>query len=440
MATGDGIIVKLTNLEPIEGADNIVKATLYGETIVVSKDEKEGTLGILFDIETCLSPEYLKKNNLYRHEELNADPTKKGYFENSGRVRPIKLKGVKVSGFFMPVESLAYTGVTKFKEGTLINELNGHKICAKYMPPVKYVGSGKAIKKALFATMFKEHFSTDHLLKSLHDVPVGPFVITTKLHGTSGRYGKVIEDRQLTWWERWFNVVRPPQWKNAVGSRTVVKSIGQVAKTDKHYYDSDIWTKACEERFGDKLLKGETVYFEIVGYVGDKPIMPSSSIGKLKPLVEKDEYKRLVECYGDTVHYHYGCKPGEYEIYIYRITHTTVDGYSIDLPWEAVKQRSEKLGIPHVPELTTGRKIDKALYAFDDDNYNPILYTDDRDFSDAIDDFADQAAYNKTFPEGICLRSEMYPTCKIWKHKSKLFKYLEFEQRSEGITTQDEIN
>lgn len=438
--TGDGIIVKLTNLEPIEGADLIVQAKLYGETIVVSKDEVDGTLGVLFDIETRLSPEYLKENNLYRHSELNKDISKKGYFEDNGRVRPIKLKGVKVSGFFMPVESLHYTGVTTFKEGQLINDLNGHKICNKYMPPIKGL-QGKQRTKIIVASMFKEHFDTEQLLKSLQGVPLGPFVITVKLHGTSGRYGKILEDRQPTWWERLFRVNKRQEWKNAIGSRRVVKSIGGECKSDaNHYYDSDIWTRVGHEVFGDRLLKGETVYFEIVGYIDGSPIMPPHSAEKLKSLLPEKEYKQVLAEYGSTIEYTYDCKPHEYAVYIYRITHTNLDGDSFDLPWEAVKIRSEKLGVQHVPEFTAGRRITKDVWEIHDGDGHPIHYLDVRDFAEAVESLAGAAKWNKTHPEGVCLRSESYPTCKIWKHKAQNFKLMEFEQRSEGVITQDESN
>lgn len=439
MATGDGIVVKLANLEPIEGADNIVQAKLYGETIVVSKDEAEGTLGVLFDIETALDKEYLRENNLFRHEELNKDVSKKGYFDNNGRVRPIKLKGVKVSAFFMPVESLYYTGVNKFKEGELVKELNGHKICSKYMPPTKATQQqGAAREKTLL--MFKEHFDTEQLLRSLNDVPIGSFVITTKLHGTSGRYGKVLEDYKPKWWERLFKVTKLPQWKNAAGSRRVVKSLSGETKADSHYYDSDIWTKVGHEVFGDRLLKGETVYFEIVGYIENTSIMPSHSAEKLKSLLPKDEYNAILNKYGKEINYTYGCKPSEYDVYIYRITHTNIDGDSFDLPWEAVKIRSEKLGIKHVPEITIGRKHDKTTWEVRDTNGQPFFYTDVRDVSDVMEKLASSADWKETHPEGICLRSEAYPICKIWKHKAQNFKLMEYEQRTAGVITQDESN
>src|SRR5690554_2217024 len=96
--TGEAIICRLENIEPIEGADRIVQCTIFGETVIVPKDCKEGQLGLLFDIETQLSHEYCHHNNLYRDNNLNADSSKTGYIEKNRRVRPIRLKGVRTSG------------------------------------------------------------------------------------------------------------------------------------------------------------------------------------------------------------------------------------------------------------------------------------------------------------------------------------------------------
>jgi hypothetical protein len=437
MATGDGIVCKLDNISEIEGADKIVQASIFGETVIVAKDVPEGTLGVLFDLETQLAPEFLHNNNLYRHENLNKDVSKKGYFNDNGRVRPIRLKGVKVSGFWVTLDYLNYLDdLPELKENAVISD---KRVCSRYMPKHEKTVSAGA-KSPSLVPMFKEHFETEQLLRTLRDVPVGDFVITAKLHGTSCRYGKVKQEQPLTWWEKLFNVRKPEKWVNVAGSRRVVKSIHGESVTDKHYYDDDMWTRVASITFGDRLLKGETVYFEIVGYTEGSPIMPSHSTTKLKDLVSKDEYKNIVSQFGETIFYSYGCLPFEWDIYVYRITQTNEDGDSIDLSWAQVKQRCEKLGVKHVPEFTTGRKITPDVYEIRDGSGVPIHYTDNRDFSDAIEGLAGNAIHNNTFPEGICLRSESYPTCKIWKHKCRNFKLLEFGQRDDGIVTQDEVN
>ena len=48
----------------------------------------------------------MKVNNLYRKADLNLDPTKQGFFEESGRVKCIKLRGLASEGLIMPIYEL----------------------------------------------------------------------------------------------------------------------------------------------------------------------------------------------------------------------------------------------------------------------------------------------------------------------------------------------
>lgn len=440
--TGEAIVAKLTEHIPIEGADRIVEVRLLGETIIVSKDTAPGTLGLLFDMETQLSPEFLKNNNLFRHENLNLDSTKKGYFDDNGRVRPIRLKGVKVSGFWIPLDSLSYIGnPTGLKEGTQFTEWEGHKICSKYIPPRTHQQGQSSAKAGLHCAMFKPHFDTDHLLRNLRDVPVGEFVITKKLHGTSGRYGYLLQDNEPKWYERWLGLFKPGIWSGIVGSRTVVKSIeNKDIQPTANFYSEDVWTKSAEKFFKGKLLKGETVYYEIVGYIGDSHIQPGSSTEALKEVLSKDEYKKIVETYGKEVNYAYGCAPGQFDVYVYRITMTNVDGDSVDLSWEQVKARCAKLDVPHVPEIMIGRKYSADTYILYNGDYAGLGY-DSRGFSEAIEE---TAFYNSnhlgSFPEGICLRSESYPHCKIFKHKNFAFKCIEQNLKTREVPDTEEEN
>lgn len=55
----------------------------------------------------------MANNNLYRkHEHGNKFPDKApGYFDETGRIRALKLRGVKSEGIFLPLSSLDYIGV-----------------------------------------------------------------------------------------------------------------------------------------------------------------------------------------------------------------------------------------------------------------------------------------------------------------------------------------
>jgi hypothetical protein len=92
-------VVEIKNIIPIDNCDNVVHTNIFGNSIIVSKDVKIGDIGLFFPLETKLSNDFLKCNNLYRKLELNIDQTKKGYFEENGRIRCVKFRGNKSEGF-----------------------------------------------------------------------------------------------------------------------------------------------------------------------------------------------------------------------------------------------------------------------------------------------------------------------------------------------------
>lgn len=422
--TGKALICKIKNISAIEGADRIVKAEMYGETVIVSKDNKEGDLGILFSIECQLSHEFCHHNNLYRNKDLNSNPEKSGYIEENRRVRPISLKGVKCSGFWIPVKSLDFTFTNSIiasypKEGTQFTKINGVEICKKYVPPTKTQStSGSKKNKVNFKhniPTFKEHFQTNHFFKEPNPVKKGDLVIITeKLHGTSFRCGLHQVYPKKKWYHKLFGLSVKPEYKFVVGSRKVIKSIeGESKESSIHFYDEDIWSKVSNNHFKGKLKKGETIYGEIVGYIGDKLIMPSSRNEKLKPFMDKEEYQQFIQMYGDTTEWTYNCSKGENKIFIYRITRTNEDGEEIDLTWEQLKKRANELDVPHVEELT-------KLYIAKELDIEDLIYYVRTLTSDPSYIFSDH------IKEGVCVRienEELIP--KTYKNKAYNFRILE---------------
>src|SRR5688500_12924576 len=132
--SGEALVCRLQNISPIPGADKIVQASLFGETIITSKDTSDGTLGLLFDCETQLSHEFCHANSLYRHSDFNANKEEVGYFEDNRRVRPIKLRGIKCTAMFVPLDCLDFTGedASSLKEGMHLKVFGGVEICDKY--------------------------------------------------------------------------------------------------------------------------------------------------------------------------------------------------------------------------------------------------------------------------------------------------------------------
>lgn len=446
--SGKAYVCRLKGISPIEGADRIVRADMFNETVITGIDNKEGTLGLLFDCDTQLSHEFASNNNLYRHSELNVNKEVTGYLEDSRRIRPIKLRGVKCSAMFIPVDSLDFTGFRDiFVEGSEIDTFNNVPICNKYISEEtrRSQNQQKAVKKNLVPT-FKEHIDTDQLSKNMDKIKEGDLVIVTeKLHGTSARCGYLPVEKSYTKFEKFlFNYIAWPilyrqigiadtykEHEFVIGSRRVVKSVGEETITGEGYHDTDIWSISARKYFEGKLHKGETVYYEIVGYEPTgTPIMNSSSNEKLKSFMEKDEYKAFIEKYGQTTEFHYGLEKGQYEIYVYRITMTNEDGESIDYSWKQVQSRCERLGVKVVPTYIQNFVTREDV---ETEGHLSNIFNIYRDRPSEI--------FPQHIKEGICVRIEngsMTPI--ILKDKTYIFKVLEGIIKDNGKVDLEEAN
>ena len=63
-------ICKIGEIQPIEGADRLVKTVVNGYDIVISKDMKPGTIVVYFPVECAISQEFLSANNLFERSEF----------------------------------------------------------------------------------------------------------------------------------------------------------------------------------------------------------------------------------------------------------------------------------------------------------------------------------------------------------------------------------
>ena len=318
------IVTKLRNVRKHPNADKLQLATVIGTTIVVGMDVKDGDLGIYFDSNLCLSLEFCKHNNLYSHSELNLDKDIKGYFNDNGRVKCIKLRGELSDGFYCLISNLNFTGgnLDKLVEGYEFNSFNGIKICEKYIIKVKESGKSgqKRVRKLPNTKMFVEHFNTDQFMKNKNDIPIGSIVyISEKEHGTSGRYGRSLVKNKRTWLDR---ILGKPKytWKYLVGSRRVLID----CNSEDPYFKDDMRSQISKKLNG-LLKKGEQLYVEIVGY---------DTNGSF---IQKD--------------FPYGCKLGEYDVMLYRVTMNNEDGMIIDMSREYVSRRAVELGLRSFTDL-----------------------------------------------------------------------------------------
>ncbi len=235
----EATVVRLTNVRPHSNADRLQLGTAQGNQVIVGLDDKEGDLGLYFIAGTQLSEEFCKANDLVRRKNEDGS-VGGGMFDENRRVRAQKFRGEVSDGFWIPISSLmvpppvtrkSYENV---KERDSFVEFDGVPICNKYIPKNGVVrsggGTGKPKEKTKSSLMFKEHFDTPHFSKNLGKIPENAIlIITEKLHGTSVRCGYVLFDKKLTFIEKLLVKlgvdVKTQEYKFAVGSRRVVKSI-----------------------------------------------------------------------------------------------------------------------------------------------------------------------------------------------------------------------
>jgi RNA ligase (TIGR02306 family) len=348
------VVCKLKNVRSHPNADKLNLAQVANYQIIISKEFQEGDLGIYFPTDGQLSHEHCMSTRLYRKDPSTNEPMG-GFFRPNRKVETIKLRGEYSNGFWQPIESFAWCGPNKLKNGDEITHINGHLLCEKYYTPAtrRQMGNKKQKKKAKISIDFpgfKQHFDTSQLRTNIKRIPEDAIIIiTTKLHGTSGRTGRHLSSvRGKNWFWNLVNKFKKPEWKYVSGSRRVTF----VNKIEDSYYKKTDFRDIIHRKIKSVgLHKGETLYYEIVGYQdNDIPLMG----------VYNTENKDLTKQYGKNIVFSYGCstdKGGDlgqkYDIYIYRITYTSLDGYEIDLSWPQMVRRAGQLGFKTVPHLET---------------------------------------------------------------------------------------
>jgi hypothetical protein len=353
----EAIICKLTNIRDHNNADRLKIATVQGYQVIIGLGHEEGELGVFFPPDGCLSQLMCYNNNLYSHKEDNKDQSVSGFFGRNGRVKAQKLRGEISEGFWLPLESLSWvSGCPELKEGYQFSSLVGAssetKICYKYFTPATLKaqiskgkkGKGKKLKTDL--SMLHEHIDTKQLRHHIDKIPEGAIIsISEKLHGTSGRTGRVLSIRQLNKLKRFWNKFMPvkfqnKEWQYVSGSRRVVYNPNQ--EEDYFYKGTGFRSKIHNKISSTGLHKGEVLYYEIVGFQDNGASrMPSHNI----------EDKKLAKIYGEKMTYSYGCLQPEHKIFIYRITMINEDGVETDYPLSKMLSRCEELGLTPVPLL-----------------------------------------------------------------------------------------
>ena len=438
-----GYVVVVKNIRPHPNADRLQIATFFGNDVCVGLDVMIGEIGVYFPSDLQLSEEFCRENDLVRRKTEDGKSAG-GYLDPDKRnIKAIKLRGEKSDGIFMPLKAFTYTGINMddLNEGDHIQVLNGHPICDKYIPRTNHrtgrptEGNRTRKKKVDIAPLFAEHADTEQLAYNLGAFKLGDEIeITLKMHGTSQRIGYLptLKKYKKTFID-WLNRREGTpiyDWDNVSGTRRVV-----LGSYEGGFYGSNVFREQHAKAFEGKLHKGETVYFEVVGFTDmGTPIMSNGDNKKLG-----DDF---VKQYGETTVFSYGCTPSgkktmygedndgtfalevscpQSDLYVYRMTMTNEDGFVVEYTPDFMRYRCEQMGVKTVPVLWKGI-IPQNPASADDPTISAGEWV--KNVAEQFYDGPDPIGKTHT-REGVVVRILNRPKFCAYKHKNYEFKMLE---------------
>lgn len=446
-------VVTLPVKQKVEGLDNLVKVTVFGNDCLIGKDSSEDDLYLFFPAGTQLSEVFLKKNNLYREQQLNSDPTQKGFFELNGRVKAIKFKGVLSTGFVIPILSLpdevhiSPAIGTFLTEGDSFNEIDGVEICRKYVVPGPTQAQGTKkdrvgkindkLSSVLIPNQFRFHTDTAHLANHVNSFDFKDIiVITDKWHGSSCILSKVYVNKKLNWYERILNFlggsisdrVLAYIYSSGKPKSNLPKGIeGLWKNTGYDFYQSNIWSIAMQD-YRNTLEDGISLYGELVGYTKEGAFIQKGYDYGCNSFSQANGEVAVIGVDKE------GVVNPQYKFIVYRITYTKPDGNVIEFSWQQIKEYCKKYKLEHAKELYFGTVghwcmdnawIEESSKTWQEDFFNGLQVAFNMEKN------CEHCA-NKVPAEGIVVRKDGLPTFSAYKLKSKLFIKGESEAMDAG--------
>lgn len=411
-------ITTIKNLRKHNNADRLQCATIFGNNVIIDLSYSEGQRVVYFPVDGQLGADFAQENNLVRVKDENGNNIG-GYLDPIKRnITALKLRGEQSDGLVLPIEVLAkYTDIDKLTDGEQITVLNGYEICRKYIPKPQvrqckqYTGAIKTRKnrkeenQKVTYPFFVQHIDTAQLAYNEKAFKPGDTCyITLKMHGTSARTANTIEvttKKRSNFCKRVFKLKNKTfrRYKVMTGTRRVTVRDFE----NGGYYNGNLFRKKYHDLLRDRLPKGVEVFYEIVGWVDDT----TTIMGRCSNRLIKD--KEFTKQYGNETIFSYGCKQGENDCYVYRMTITNEDGFAVELPWEQVQIEAEKLGLKCVP------------------TFEKFIFTTWDDLMARVEKYYDGAdpVGKSHIREGVVVRIDNRPSFTAYKHKNFSFKCLE---------------
>lgn len=358
-------------------------AHVDGFNIVVGIDSQPG-IYVYFPTSCELNPQLLAYGNLYRHTEKNNNPeAKAGFFEDNGRVKAIKLRGIVSEGFLMDwtlFHNFIVENTNKEIEPDINTEFDSIEdsgksfwICKKYIVQTtikspKESRYQKRVKRfnRVIDTQFRFHYETSQLRKVPTFIKPDDLIsITSKIHGTSMCSAYVLCKKPKPWWKFW-QKEDDLIYDYLYSSRSVIKNADYNPKKNEGFYGCDVWYYT-NEYLKPFLQKGMMIYSEIVGFLPNGGYIQKNYDYGCIPSKNEQDYKPEIN----------------FKVRIYRITLTNVDGKVHEFSAKEVQQWCKNNGLIPVEELYYG-------YARD-------LYKDLDESEHWQENFIDKLANDKNF-------------------------------------------
>lgn len=254
----------ISEIKPIEGADNIELAVVGGWNCITKKGEyAAGDLIVVATTDAVIPVELSDAMNVTN------------YLRKGQRVRTVKLRGVYSECLIIPLKYIPF--MENYYDGKdMMHSMNIYK----YEPPVVQVqlSSGKKVRYHQ-----NPNFTVYYKFPNLKNV-AGMFdeedevEITRKMHGTNARYG-IVRKTKLSFWDKTKKFLRiADEWIDyefVVGSHNVEKG-----SDSQGFYDTNVWYDINDAynikkrlwdfakvliEMGEPIGSGITLYGEIYG-------------------------------------------------------------------------------------------------------------------------------------------------------------------------------
>lgn len=261
-------VFKVKDYTQHENASKLWCIIVDYQRVITGIEPKIGDIMIYFPVLSKINKDFLSQINAFSNKELNKDKKKVGFFSDSGRVKPIKLRGLSSEGYIHPLKDVEEFLKVKLNVGDEFNECNGIILCDKYIiKKIKTKSKGKEGKKPkesrLVENQFRLSIDIEHLKRNMQKLNLDDYIsLTRKMHGCNSTFANILVKRRLNWKEKLAKKlgikIQETEYDIVIGSRRIIKN-----GTTQGFYKNDVWSDQ-KEVLKDKILPGITLYCELV--------------------------------------------------------------------------------------------------------------------------------------------------------------------------------